>query len=181
MQVAIEGVDYTMFKVPECPTCAIEGHMNSIVSMPPHDTSTHVMTPVHSKSLPSSSSANPFPKTSAIARKPPLPPSSTPPPHLTRALRLASSNHSYADIEHCDRLFLVGTTLATYSAFRLLKHALELRKPALMLNVGPTRADGLPGLEKIEVRSGEVMREVVRNVLCVAVPICRCASLVRWC
>ncbi|EIN09499.1 DHS-like NAD/FAD-binding domain-containing protein [Punctularia strigosozonata HHB-11173 SS5] len=72
---------------------------------------------------------------------------------------------SYADIEQCDRLFLVGTTLATFSAFRLLKHALELKKPTLMLNVGPTRADGLPGLEKLEIRSGEVMREIVRNVL----------------
>ena len=31
--------------------------------------------------------------------------------------------------------------------------------------MGPTRADGLPGVEKIEVQSGEVMREVVRTLL----------------
>ncbi|TCD71735.1 hypothetical protein EIP91_005501 [Steccherinum ochraceum] len=74
---------------------------------------------------------------------------------------------SYANIDACDRLFLVGTTLATFSAFRLLRHALELRKPVLMLNVGPTRADGLEGLEKIEVPSGLVLRDVVRAVLCV--------------
>ena len=36
-----------------------------------------------------------------------------------------------------------------------------------MLNVGPTRADGLPGLEKIELSSGVVLRDVVRAVLCV--------------
>lgn len=44
---------------------------------------------------------------------------------------------------------------------------MELRKPVLMLNVGPTRADNLPGLEKIEIPSGKVMRDVVRAVLCV--------------
>ncbi|THH26329.1 hypothetical protein EUX98_g7858 [Antrodiella citrinella] len=74
-------------------------------------------------------------------------------------------SHRYADIDSCDRLFLVGTTLATFSAFRLLKHALTHNKPVLMLNVGPTRADGLPGLEKIEVASGLVLRDVVKTVL----------------
>lgn len=36
-----------------------------------------------------------------------------------------------------------------------------------MLNVGPTRADTIPGLEKIEVPSGVVLRDVVRNLACV--------------
>ena len=48
---------------------------------------------------------------------------------------------------------------------RLLRHALELRKPVLLLNLGPTRADGLQGVEKIEVSSGAVMRDVVKAVL----------------
>ena len=65
-------------------------------------------------------------------------------------------------IEECDRLFLIGTTLATYSAFRLLRHAVELKKPVLMLNVGPTRADTIPELEKIEIPSGSIIRDVVR-------------------
>ncbi len=46
----------------------------------------------------------------------------------------------------------------------LLKHALELSKPVLMLNVGPTRADTIPGLEKIEVQSGFVLRDVVKRL-----------------
>jgi len=71
---------------------------------------------------------------------------------------------SYRDVELTDRLFIVGTTLATFSAFRLLKHALELSKPVLMLNVGPTRADTIPGLEKIEVQSGFVLRDVVKRL-----------------
>ncbi|THH15221.1 hypothetical protein EW146_g5221 [Bondarzewia mesenterica] len=72
---------------------------------------------------------------------------------------------SYKIIEECDRLFLMGTTLATYSAFRLLKHALELQKPVLFLNVGPTRADGIQGIEKLEIPSGLVMRDVVKAVV----------------
>ncbi|KAI9440563.1 DHS-like NAD/FAD-binding domain-containing protein, partial [Lactarius indigo] len=74
-------------------------------------------------------------------------------------------DHSYSIIENADRLFILGTTVATYSAFRLLKHALELRKPVLYLNVGPTRADGIPGVEKLEIPTGEVMREVAHSLL----------------
>ncbi|KAH9995566.1 DHS-like NAD/FAD-binding domain-containing protein [Russula vinacea] len=68
-------------------------------------------------------------------------------------------------VEGADRLFVIGTTLATYSAFRLLKRALELRKPVLYLNVGPTRADGLPGVDKLEIPTSAVMTEVVHAVV----------------
>ena len=86
----------------------------------------------------------------------------------------------------------MGTTLATYSAFRLvqfihflssvlspppptslplcfyyrlLTYAIKLKKPVLLLNVGPTRADGLPGLVKLGVRSGAVLGDVTRAVM----------------
>ncbi|VDC03452.1 unnamed protein product [Peniophora sp. CBMAI 1063] len=72
---------------------------------------------------------------------------------------------SYRIVEEADRFFVLGTTLATYSAYRLLKRALELGKPVMFLNVGPTRADGLPGVEKLEVPAGLVMRDVVRSVV----------------
>ncbi|KAH8115631.1 DHS-like NAD/FAD-binding domain-containing protein [Phellopilus nigrolimitatus] len=87
-------------------------------------------------------------------------------PHLIffgESISREVKDRSYQDIELADRLFIVGTTLATYSAFRLLKHALELGKPVLLLNVGPTRADALtPGVEKISLPSGSVLRDVVR-------------------
>ncbi|KAJ4473457.1 DHS-like NAD/FAD-binding domain-containing protein [Lentinula edodes] len=72
---------------------------------------------------------------------------------------------SYLDIENSDRLLLIGTTLATYSAFRLLKHALALGKSVLMINVGPSRADVVEGVHKLDIASGDIMRDVVRNVL----------------
>jgi len=64
------------------------------------------------------------------------------------------------EIEACEQVLIIGTTLATYSGFRILKHALELGKPTMILNVGPTRADGMEGVEKIEWKSGDVLREV---------------------
>ncbi|KAG1774100.1 DHS-like NAD/FAD-binding domain-containing protein [Suillus placidus] len=74
-------------------------------------------------------------------------------------------DRSFHDIEQSERVFVLGTTLATYSAFRLVKRALELRKPVMLLNVGPTRADGLPGVEKLEISSSLVLRDVVRALL----------------
>jgi NAD+-dependent protein deacetylase sirtuin 4 len=49
----------------------------------------------------------------------------------------------------------------------LLKHAVTMRKPVLLLNVGPTRADGLVGVEKIDMASGAIVRDIVKNVVCV--------------
>ncbi|KAH0836736.1 DHS-like NAD/FAD-binding domain-containing protein [Lanmaoa asiatica] len=77
----------------------------------------------------------------------------------------AIKERSFRDIEQSDKLFLIGTTLATFSAYRLVKHALELGKPVLLLNVGPTRADGLSGIDKIEIETSRVMRDTVRAVL----------------
>jgi NAD+-dependent protein deacetylase sirtuin 4 len=34
----------------------------------------------------------------------------------------------------------------------------------LILNIGPSRADGHPGIEKIEIASGLIMRDVVKAV-----------------
>jgi hypothetical protein len=55
---------------------------------------------------------------------------------------------------------------------RLLKHALELNKPVLILNIGPSRADGHPGIEKIEIASGLIMRDVVKAVMYYAFSSC---------
>lgn len=48
---------------------------------------------------------------------------------------------------------------------RLLKHALELKKPVMMLNVGPSRADGIAGIVKIDMPCGNVMTEVAKAVM----------------
>lgn len=47
-----------------------------------------------------------------------------------------------------------------------MKHAVEQSKPVLVLNLGPTRADGLAGTEKMEISTGEVLVDTVRAILC---------------
>ena len=76
-----------------------------------------------------------------------------------------NSINRFRNVEDCDRLLVIGTTLATYSAFRIVKHALELKKPVFVLNTGPTRADELPGIEKVDELSGSVLPDVVRTLL----------------
>ncbi|KAG9002155.1 hypothetical protein FRB93_011781 [Tulasnella sp. JGI-2019a] len=63
---------------------------------------------------------------------------------------------SFTMVQECDRLLVVGTTLATFSAFRLVKMALEQRKPVMIVNLGPTRADEFP-VEKVDMPSREVL------------------------
>ncbi|KAJ6619877.1 DHS-like NAD/FAD-binding domain-containing protein [Mycena sp. CBHHK59/15] len=74
-------------------------------------------------------------------------------------------DQSFRDVEAADRLLIIGTTLATYSAFRLLKRAVELGKPVLLLNVGPSRADGVKEVDRIDMASGLIIRQVVQAVL----------------
>lgn len=73
-------------------------------------------------------------------------------------------DRSYSLIDNASSLLLVGTSLATYSAFRLVKHAIELGKPVGILNIGPTRADSIveaAGGWKVDgVGSSQVLKAV---------------------
>ncbi|KAJ1025723.1 hypothetical protein NDA18_004060 [Ustilago nuda] len=70
-------------------------------------------------------------------------------------------DHSYELIDNANAVLLVGTSLATYSAFRLAKQAVDQKKPVLILNRGPTRADPLVE-DKIELGSSEVLSRVAQ-------------------
>lgn len=48
---------------------------------------------------------------------------------------------------------------------RLIKQALEAQKPVLMLSIGPSRADNLPGVEKIEMKAGTVLEGVLERYM----------------
>nr|UOP56884.1 putative dhs-like nad fad-binding domain-containing protein [Thecaphora frezii] len=70
-------------------------------------------------------------------------------------------DHSHQMVRDASALLLVGTSLATYSAFRLVKQAVEEGKDVLILNKGPTRAD--PIVEnKIELDSSLVLNATAR-------------------
>ena len=62
-------------------------------------------------------------------------------------------------VRDCDSILAIGTTLSTYSAFRLFRDAAQDRKPIAILTDGPTRADELADL-KFEARCSEMLVEV---------------------
>ncbi|PWN47734.1 DHS-like NAD/FAD-binding domain-containing protein [Violaceomyces palustris] len=75
----------------------------------------------------------------------------------------ALRDHSYQMVRDSSSLLLVGTSLATYSAYRLVKQAVEQGKPTLLINKGPTRADPIVQ-DKIELGSSEVLSRVAKEL-----------------
>lgn len=55
-----------------------------------------------------------------------------------------------------DALLVVGSSIMTMSALRLVRAAADMGSPIAILNIGPTRADDLARL-RIDARSGEVL------------------------
>lgn len=68
-------------------------------------------------------------------------------------------------VTDASRLLVLGTSLATYSAFRLVKQAREQGKEVLMISLGPSRADPLPGVEKMERKAGDVLRVFLDEII----------------
>lgn len=71
-------------------------------------------------------------------------------------------DESVEAVENADRILVVGSSLATYSAFRLIKQAIERKKPVFMLNIGPTRADDFEDIIKIEWPAAEILQQTVK-------------------
>ena len=59
-------------------------------------------------------------------------------------------------VADADALFVVGSSLHVYSAYRFVLQAAELDRPVLILNIGPTRGDK-HARYKLEGRAGLVL------------------------
>jgi len=71
-------------------------------------------------------------------------------------------------LENASQLLVLGTSLATYSAFRLVKQAHEQKKPILMISMGPSRADRqIPGFPEVKMDrlAGPVLRSYLDEAL----------------
>ncbi|CAK9787414.1 DHS-like NAD/FAD-binding domain-containing protein [Cutaneotrichosporon oleaginosum] len=77
----------------------------------------------------------------------------------------AVRDKSFELVEAASSLLIMGTTLATYSAFRLIKAAREQGKPVFMISLGPSRADDLDGVQKMERVAGPVLRAFLDDYL----------------
>ncbi|ERN08785.1 hypothetical protein AMTR_s00017p00253090 [Amborella trichopoda] len=68
----------------------------------------------------------------------------------------------------CDALLVVGSSLMTMSAFRLVRAAYEVNATVAIINIGETRADELVSL-KISARSGEILPRLL-GMGCLSIP-----------
>ncbi|CAG8714511.1 2431_t:CDS:1, partial [Acaulospora morrowiae] len=72
-------------------------------------------------------------------------------------------HQSFEMVANCESLIIVGSTLTTHSAYRLVKSAKELRKKVVILNLGDTRGDSLADV-KMDLRCGDVLTGVVKRL-----------------
>ncbi|XP_078039864.1 NAD-dependent protein deacylase Sirt4 isoform X2 [Augochlora pura] len=63
------------------------------------------------------------------------------------------------NVKHSDLLLILGSTITTYSAYRIALQANNIGIPIAILNIGPTRADNL-AIIKVEGRCGEVLSKI---------------------
>lgn len=63
------------------------------------------------------------------------------------------------NVENSDALLILGTTLTTFSAYRIVLQAVDGKRAIAMVNIGKTRADELINL-RIEGRCGDILSKV---------------------
>lgn len=69
---------------------------------------------------------------------------------------------SYRVVDDGDMLLVAGTTVSTFSAFRLVKRMLQKGGAVAMINKGPTRADAvIDPMLKIEASVGETLKDLL--------------------
>lgn len=61
------------------------------------------------------------------------------------------------EVDYADSLLVLGTSLTTFSGYRIILQANEAVKPIAILNIGETRADDLAHV-KVSGRCGEILR-----------------------
>lgn len=63
------------------------------------------------------------------------------------------------NIGSSNALLILGTTLTTFSAYRIVLQAIAAKKPIAIINIGKTRADELINL-KVEGRCADILAKV---------------------
>ncbi|KAJ2785319.1 hypothetical protein GGI15_001970 [Coemansia interrupta] len=72
-------------------------------------------------------------------------------------------SRSFEMVDGADALFVCGTSLATFSAYRLVKHAREQGKDIMIVNLGETRGDK-DATVKLEASAEEVVPPVAASL-----------------
>lgn len=66
----------------------------------------------------------------------------------------------YSAITSSDSLLVIGSSLHVYSGFRFVAKAHELHKNIAIINIGPTRADNLKGIQFIRKKSSDILSKL---------------------
>lgn len=64
-------------------------------------------------------------------------------------------------VEQSSSLLILGTSLSTFSGYRIVLQALNAKKPIMLVNIGKTRADDDISI-KIEGRCGYILPKACR-------------------
>jgi len=72
---------------------------------------------------------------------------------------------SFDMLDESNGLLVVGSSLAVFSAFRLIRRAKEQEKPVAILNLGTTRGDPLADI-KVDAPSSPVLTELLHRLHC---------------
>jgi NAD-dependent SIR2 family protein deacetylase len=68
-------------------------------------------------------------------------------------------------VDQADLMWVIGSSLEVYSAFRLVRKAVEQGKPVVMLNLGKTRADQFGDrVEKFNLGCSDILPRIVERI-----------------
>jgi len=80
-------------------------------------------------------------------------------------------------IDNADGLLVLGTSCQVFSAFRLVRSAVEAGKPVALVNIGETRADPLvPSRLRMPLRCGEALEALCARLGVETAPESRAAA-----
>ncbi|KAF7487943.1 NAD-dependent protein lipoamidase sirtuin-4 [Sarcoptes scabiei] len=69
-------------------------------------------------------------------------------------------NKIYETVEKSDSILVIGSSLQVYSSYRFVLQAHLSGKRIAIINIGPTRGDGLKGVLKIESKISEIITKI---------------------
>lgn len=79
--------------------------------------------------------------------------------NVRRSVRMDADCH----VAEADAILLIGTTLATHSAYKLAREASEVGKPVVLVNRGPTRVDAIAD-SILDINCSDVLNRVANEL-----------------
>lgn len=67
------------------------------------------------------------------------------------------------EVENCDSLLVLGSSLTVFSSYRIILQAAELRKPIAIVNIGQTRGDKYANI-KIDGKCGDIIPYCIQGI-----------------